>query len=276
MESARNSDKKRLAGRVRLCGVERLHGVEAAMRGVSGTWLFLLTGALLVVGLAALGVDCRLAQWLAEGRCPKSLDQFLARAELLGRGECVLLVALIVYQLDASRRWAAAWVLACPLLSGLAADLVKLSIARVRPHNFDFAGDVWSTFGGWFPLTSAGSAGQSFPSAHAATAVGLAVALAWLYPAGKRVFVVLAVLVACQRVESGAHYLSDVLCGAAVGCAVAGGCLKAVGQVPNLSGKRLSRRDFQSDRLEICPAISDPRHTRPRPGSVSSWPRSLR
>jgi len=35
------------------------------------------------------------------------------------------------------------------------------------------------------------------------------------------------VLVACHRIEAGAHYLSDVLCGAAVGVIVATACLKA-------------------------------------------------
>ena len=62
---------------------------------------------------------------------------------------------------------------------------------------------------------------QSFPSAHTATAAGLAAALIWLYPQGRLLFTLLAVLVGCQRIVSGAHFPSDVLVGAAAGCLVA-------------------------------------------------------
>jgi membrane-associated phospholipid phosphatase len=60
-------------------------------------------------------------------------------------------------------------------------------------------------------------ANQSFPSAHTATAFGLALCLASLYPQGKGWFFTLASLVAMQRMVAGAHYLSDVLAGAAIG-----------------------------------------------------------
>ena len=126
-----------------------------------------------------------------------------------------------MWQLDRSRRWAVPGVAATALLSGLAADGVKMLIARARPHHFDFLGSVWSSFGPWLPLGSLGSASQSFPSAHTATAVGLAIALICIYPAARGLFCVLPLLVAYQRMDSGAHFLSDVLCGAAVGCLVA-------------------------------------------------------
>jgi membrane-associated phospholipid phosphatase len=112
-------------------------------------------------------------------------------------------------------------VAATALLSGLAADGVKMLIARARPHHFDFLGSVWSSFGPWLPLGSLGSASQSFPSAHTATAVGLAISLMCIYPAARGLFCVLPLLVAYQRMDSGAHFFSDVLCGAAVGCLVA-------------------------------------------------------
>ena len=70
-------------------------------------------------------------------------------------------------------------------------------------------------------MGSLGSTNQSFPSAHTATSVGLALALICIYPAARSVFCVLPLLVAFQRMDSGAHFLSDVLCGAAVGCLVA-------------------------------------------------------
>ncbi len=62
---------------------------------------------------------------------------------------------------------------------------------------------------------------QGFPSAHTATAAGFAAALIWLYPQGRLLFTVLAVLVGCQRIVSGAHFPSDVCFGAAAGCLAA-------------------------------------------------------
>ena len=102
------------------------------------------------------------------------------------------------------------------LAAGVAADLLKMLVMRSRPYDLPFLS--WpglGTFGiGCRPLRR--QRAQSFPSAHTATAVGLAAALIWLYPQGRLVFSLLAVLVGCQRVASGAHYPSDVLVGAAV------------------------------------------------------------
>jgi membrane-associated phospholipid phosphatase len=193
--------------------------------------LLLVPLGLLAAALAAFSVDCSLADWCKTTPCPRFFHDLFHYAEPFGHGWGVLLLVAVVFVLDPTRRWALPRVLSCALLSGLVADGLKMLIARARPHHFDFSGDVWTTFGGWFPLTSAGSVGQSFPSAHTATAVGFALALSWLYPNGRRLFPLLAALVACQRIESGAHFLSDVLCGAATGYLVATALLR-VGPLP--------------------------------------------
>jgi membrane-associated phospholipid phosphatase len=110
--------------------------------------------------------------------------------------------------------------------AGVLADLVKLTVIRIRPHHFESLGTEPGAFGTWLPLTGGGSVGQSFPSGHMATAAGLACALTALYPRGRWLFAGLAVLVACQRLEEGSHYLSDILFGAAVGSLVAAFCLR--------------------------------------------------
>src|SRR5205085_3392147 len=96
--------------------------------------------------------------------------------------------------------------LAASVGAGIAADIVKMMVWRVRPYHFDFEGSVATTFRGVFPGTTAGSAGQSLPSAHVATAVGLCLALSAMFPRGRRFFVLLAALVALQRVATGAHF----------------------------------------------------------------------
>jgi membrane-associated phospholipid phosphatase len=153
--------------------------------------------------------------------------------EPFGHGLGVVLVLLMLHQLDPARRWAIPRVAACALAAGGAADLLKMIIMRTRPNDvpLDFAGLVWATFGDWLPLLSGQSGSQSFPSAHTATAAGLAAGLIWLYPQGRLLFTVLAVLVGCQRVVSGAHFPSDVCAGAAAGL-VAATFLLHLGRLP--------------------------------------------
>jgi membrane-associated phospholipid phosphatase len=194
--------------------------------GLGWARLGLLLSAVFLLGsaLAAFNVDLSVAQWVRESHKLRVLHyprDLASICEIFGRAECVLLVAILMWRLDPLRRWAVPGVAATAVFSGLAADGVKMLIARARPHSFDFLGSVWSSFGPWLPLGSLGSASQSFPSAHTATAVGLAIALICIYPSARGVFCVLPLLVAYQRIDSGAHFLSDVLCGAAVACIVA-------------------------------------------------------
>ncbi len=203
--------------------------IARAARGtvsLAGRWRDLLLPAVLLVGSAiALTVDFPLSRWCTAGHCPGFVRECLELVEPFGNGLGVIAIVVIVGLLDPFRRGAVPRIMAASLGAGLAADVVKLMIVRVRPCQFTFQGDVWDTFGGFLPLISAGSGGQSFPSAHTATAVGMAAVLIRLYPRGRGLFVALAVLVACQRVQGGAHYLSDALAGAAVGCLIATLCL---------------------------------------------------
>ncbi len=192
---------------------------------LSRFWPLFLPGLLVAAGLPALAIDCPLARWCMSVHCPGEVSKLLGFTEVFGHGLGVLLIVLVIYQLDPLRCWALPRVLAASLGSGLAADMIKMLVVRTRPHCFDFQGGVLASFGGWFPLARAGSDGQSFPSAHTATAAGLAIALVWLYPRGRWLFPAMAVLVACQRIQTGAHFLSDTLCGGAVGCLVAAACL---------------------------------------------------
>jgi membrane-associated phospholipid phosphatase len=108
--------------------------------------------------------------------------------------------------------------------AGLAANLGKLVYARSRPNSFDLAASSWDSFRGWFPWwngvyeqTDSLSSIQSLPSAHAATAAGLAWGLSQLYPAGRWYFGTLCGLAMAQRLVVQAHFASDVCWGAALG-----------------------------------------------------------
>ncbi len=109
--------------------------------------------------------------------------------------------------------------------AGLIAQLAKHLLPRLRPNVSDLTADVWQTFvtssaDSQLPLAARDL--QSYPSGHSATAFGLACGLAWLYPRGRWLFVVFAVLAMMQRIESGAHFVSDTLAGAAIASLTAG------------------------------------------------------
>ena len=185
-----------------------------------------LAAALLVLSASALFVDLPIARWCAGDPVPGDLHKLIMLAEVFGHGSGVLLILLSVAALDSNRRRYLPRLVACAYGAGLVVDVIKLGVARLRPHSFDLSGSVADSFVTWLPLLSDlqqpyGSQLQSFPSAHAATAVGLAFGLSWLYPHGRRLFVLLALLACLQRVVAGDHYLSDTLAGSAVACVVA-------------------------------------------------------
>lgn len=187
--------------------------------------------AFILAGFLALTVDCPLGRWCVNKNCPASLENLFSTMEPFGNGLGVAIIGITIFCLDPRRRWALPRILGCAFSAGLAANGLKLLVARSRPHSFDFHGGVLQTFGDWFPMISAGSVGQSFPSGHTTTAVALAAALVWCYPRGWCLFPALAVLVGCQRIVSGAHFTSDVLWGAALGSFIALAFLK-IGQLP--------------------------------------------
>ncbi|WTA24520.1 phosphatase PAP2 family protein [Streptomyces chartreusis] len=75
----------------------------------------------------------------------------------------------------------------------------------------------------WFPHDEVDDrpGSSSFPSGHTAAAVGFTVAVALTWPAAGVSCAVPAAMVAIERVQSGAHYPSDVVAGAVIGVASA-------------------------------------------------------
>ncbi|TQK42397.1 undecaprenyl-diphosphatase [Streptomyces sp. SLBN-118] len=62
---------------------------------------------------------------------------------------------------------------------------------------------------------------SSFPSGHTAAAVGFTAAVAPIWPLAGAACAIPAVIVAAERVHSGAHYPTDVAAGAVIGLAAA-------------------------------------------------------
>ena len=158
---------------------------------------------------------------------PKWLRNIFDNVEPFGHGVGVVIASTLVLLLGQKQSKCGLSLFCAGLGGGLSANFAKLWLGRVRPRNFDFASlDSHATITSWMPFLSGGSSSQSFPSAHTATAVAMAVFLASLYPRARWFFCVLTLLVMCHRVHSGAHYPSDILAGAALGWCVALVCLR--------------------------------------------------
>ena len=213
----------------------RSHGAPSAR----AIWLLLAWPlAFAALGCAALPLDLPIAQWFHDGHCPGELLRWLSFAETYAYGFGVACILLTVFVLDPGKRRLLPRVAATAFGGGLVANGLKMLLARTRPHDFfpKLSGGLASsslhlahglprtvadTFGQWLPLGRVPSGLQSFPSGHMATALGLTAALIWLYPRGKGIFPLFAILAGCQRMSSGSHFLSDVIWGAAAGsCAV--------------------------------------------------------
>jgi membrane-associated phospholipid phosphatase len=165
-------------------------------------------------------LDLPLARLCAENGLPGDIRKGLNLMEAYAHGIGVGLICLTVFVLDRSRRKYIWRLAACPIAGGLMGLLAKRLIARSRPMRFDLSQPIGESFGAWLPSWNVPGWDhplQSFPSGHVATAVGLTVALVRFYPHGRPLFIAFAVLAACQRMGSSAHFLSDTLAGAAVG-----------------------------------------------------------
>lgn len=192
--------------------------------------------ALLAATLVALPLDAWLAQWMAAHRLPAVVRKSLQLSEFFGHGLGVLMIGLLVLQLDSVRRWCVPRLVFAPLAAGLVADLMKVLVARLRPRYCGIDESVANVVNGWFVVAGEGKS-QSFPSGHAAAAAAMAFALTALYPRGRYCFALLGLLAIAQRLDEGAHFLSDLCCGAAIGSFAAALCF-AFGPLAQIFARR--------------------------------------
>jgi membrane-associated phospholipid phosphatase len=109
--------------------------------------------------------------------------------------------------------WAAGaslFLFASVAVSGVAVNLVKMLVGRARPKLLGTGDGIALS-----PLTLQGDF-HSFPSGHSNTAFALALALCFLLPRWRVPLLVAAALVASSRVVVTAHFVTDVVGGAAV------------------------------------------------------------
>jgi membrane-associated phospholipid phosphatase len=191
-------------------------------------WLACVVAGIVSTVLVLFGLDASLQPLLAGGELPGDLRRAIMLSEAFAHGSGVIVILLVLLSVQPDRWRRTAVVAACALGSGVAADLVKTIVHRLRPTAMPAEiSDPWGSFVGvgFSTVTETWAENshqlQSFPSAHTATAVGLAIGLSWCYGRGWIAFALLAVLAGTQRIVVGAHWPSDVLAGATLAIIVA-------------------------------------------------------
>src|SRR5262249_54287100 len=146
---------------------------------------------------------------------------------------------------------------AAAALPSLTVTIVKRVIGRARP----FVGGHLDPYLYAHPVWRPDYA--SMPSGHATTAFAAAVAVALLWPRLRVPMLIYAFLIAASRVVLDAHYMSDVLAGAAVGVA---GALLVRGWV---AARRLGFANGADGRISRLPGPSLARLKRVARGLVA-------
>jgi membrane-associated phospholipid phosphatase len=180
---------------------------------------------LAVLALLALPLDLPITRFATGENLPKIVEKLIRLTEAFSHGSSVPVIMLAIFFLDRAHRTVIPRLAIGTALGGGLANVCKLFLERTRPRRFDLHGAITDSFGSWLPFGRLPATQESFPSAHAATGAALAVLLCWLYPQGRPFFIGLAIVSGLQRVFAAAHYPSDVLFGAALGCLAAFACL---------------------------------------------------
>ena len=180
--------------------------------------------AFFVIGICCVPFDVALARFFCDGNLAGEFRALLRRAETFGHAYGVIAIIVSIWFTNPTIRVRLPFLVVCTFGAGLLADLFKVIFWRVRPRSFDLDQPVWESFCGTlfsFDVSLkviTDSAQHSLPSAHTAMAVAFAVALGRIYPHGRNWFFCLAFLCALNRVDGGAHFVSDACWGASVAC----------------------------------------------------------
>ena len=150
---------------------------------------------------------------------PNIYDQDWGRAlRSVGYWPLWMILSLALWLVDRKRGQGyrrAAFLAGSITVAGILGELLKLVVRRERPgtHNGVY---------GFRPFTDHPFSSRNFgmPSSHAVIAFSGAAALSILFPEATIVWYALAIGCGITRVLSGAHFLSDVVAGAAIGIGV--------------------------------------------------------
>lgn len=140
---------------------------------------------------------------------------FIKKFSKLGKAEYYLIPSAIIFLIYKNRnifiKKASQLMFLSVAISGIIVDIIKIIVARYRPPML-FNDNIYG-----FKGFDIGFLVNSFPSGHSATAFSAGVALMFIFPRYKYLFLFFAILIALSRIFLSVHYLSDVLIGSLIG-----------------------------------------------------------
>jgi membrane-associated phospholipid phosphatase len=126
-------------------------------------------------------------------------------------------IALALHDRERREGWRrGALLFAAPAVAGIAGELLKITVRRMRPPN---VGSAYSFRA--FSDHPFSSRGFGFPSSHVVVAFGAAAILSRMFPRARVVWYAAALGCAVSRLLAHAHYLSDVVAAAIIGIGAA-------------------------------------------------------
>lgn len=172
------------------------------------------------VAVACLPWDLEISTFASSLKVPGDLRKAINLSETFAHASGTIVIFATLLWIDFTKRPQLFRAAIFTLICGVAANATKVLIPRYRPHSMGHSeaeiASSWQTWG--VPWTGSWFEEQfrSFPSGHSATAVALAIGLTQVYPRGKWIFASLAAFACFQRLQSSAHFFSDIMAGAAI------------------------------------------------------------
>lgn len=199
---------------------------------------FLIAGLILLACcFATWPIDGHIHTWAKSISLAGDIRRTLETAQQFGDALTVTLSCILILLLDPHHRRRVLTIVITILAVAACTYILKMTFGRPRPVLADpsfMTGPL-----GTYPLSSSSSPTGfelrspwlfwlkgtsdlwSFPSSHTSGATALGLSLWWFYPRLKWLVIFLIITVAAARVVLKAHYLSDVLAGAAVALLIA-------------------------------------------------------
>jgi membrane-associated phospholipid phosphatase len=174
----------------------------------------------IVIALVAFAAASLIDTWAFHHlQKPNVYDQDWGRAlRSVGYWPLWMLLSLALWLVDRKRGQGyrrAAFLAGSITVAGILGEVLKLLVRRDRPGTYD------GRYGfRWFTDHPFSSRNFGMPSSHAVIAFSGAAALSVLFPEATVVWYALAIGCGVTRVLSGAHFVSDVVAGAAIGIGV--------------------------------------------------------
>tara|TARA_R110002049_G_scaffold2750_2_gene21636 strand:- start:488238 stop:489041 length:804 start_codon:yes stop_codon:yes gene_type:complete len=188
----------------------------------TGALMWLAVIAMLMVPLVTL-IDIPIARWFHDDPFPREVGSMLDLMLFFSHGTGILLILVGILMLAPRRRWHVPRLATLAMGSGAVATITKMFVLRPRPHvlNLDIAtydlAMLWKFDWQLEQVASFTASTRAFPSGSTATATALAVGLWVVLPRGRFLFAALCLGTFMQRLYCGAHFLSDLFGGTALG-----------------------------------------------------------